>query len=156
MEEAATRAGVESIDGVEVVPLPQFPDERGAVYRMIRATDPHFRGFGEVYFSIVYPDVVKAWKRHRIATVNFACPVGSVTVALYDDRPGSPTRGAVGDIVLAPDRYSLLVIPAGVWHGFKGMSEPMALLVNCATEVFDSEEFERIPPFAPAIPYVWR
>jgi dTDP-4-dehydrorhamnose 3,5-epimerase len=74
---------------------------------------------------------------------------------MYDDRPASPTRGTTMEIVLGADRYALLVIPPGVWHGFKGMSEPIALLANCATDPFDPEEFERVDPSTTFIPYSW-
>ena len=39
------------IDGVKVVPLRQIVDERGKIMHMLKATDPHFLGFGEIYFS---------------------------------------------------------------------------------------------------------
>ncbi len=42
------------IQGVEVVPLRRIPDERGTIFHMLRATDPHFQKFGEIYFSTVY------------------------------------------------------------------------------------------------------
>jgi len=41
------------IEGVRVVPLRQIPDERGKVMHMLRADDPHFERFGEIYFSTV-------------------------------------------------------------------------------------------------------
>ena len=28
---------------------------------MLRADEPHFERFGEIYFSLVYPGGVKAW-----------------------------------------------------------------------------------------------
>ncbi len=31
---------------------------------MLKRTDPHFIEFGEIYFSTVYPGVVKGWHRH--------------------------------------------------------------------------------------------
>ena len=42
------------IDGVQVVPLRRFADERGSVLLMLKETDPHFVRFGEIYFSTVY------------------------------------------------------------------------------------------------------
>ena len=41
------------IDGVRLTPLRIIGDERGSVMHMLRATDAHFAGFGEVYFSTV-------------------------------------------------------------------------------------------------------
>ena len=47
------------IDGVVITPLKQIRDERGAVLHMLRTDAPHFAGFGEVYFSVVNPGVIK-------------------------------------------------------------------------------------------------
>ena len=47
------------IDGVLVVPLRQIPDERGKIMHMLRVDDEHFERFGEVYFSVSYPGVIK-------------------------------------------------------------------------------------------------
>ena len=40
------------IDGVIVTPLKQFFDERGKVMHMLHEEAPHFKRFGEIYFSI--------------------------------------------------------------------------------------------------------
>ena len=52
------------IDGARVVPLQRVADERGTVMHMLSATDPHFLGFGEIYFTTVYGGVVKGWRTY--------------------------------------------------------------------------------------------
>ena len=143
------------IEGVNVVPLRRIADERGAVFHMLKRTDPHFVDFGEIYFSSVYAGVIKAWKSHRRLTTNYACIFGRIRLVLFDDRQESSTRGTVMQLELGPDAYSLVVIPPGVWHGFQGASEPLAILANCATEPHDPEELDRLEPGAEAIPFDW-
>lgn len=143
------------IDGVLVVPLARIPDERGTVYHMLKATDPHFRQFGEIYFSSVYRGVIKGWHRHREMTLNYACVFGRIKLALYDDRPESPTCGELQELFLGPDQHALAVVPPGVWNGFKGLSDPFALVANCCTHPHDPGRSERIDPFGGAIPYDW-
>jgi dTDP-4-dehydrorhamnose 3,5-epimerase len=143
------------IEGVEVIPLPRIPDERGTIYHMLRADDPHFREFGEIYFASVYAGVVKAWHRHRLMTLNYACIHGRVKLVCYDDRPDSPTRGNLGEIFLGPDNYSLVVIPPGIWNGHKGMGPGHSLIANCATHPHDPSQSERLDPFENEIPYDW-
>ena len=53
------------IDGVKIVPLRQIVDERGKIMHMLKATDPHFIGFGEIYFSCAWPGTIKAWHIHQ-------------------------------------------------------------------------------------------
>jgi dTDP-4-dehydrorhamnose 3,5-epimerase len=142
------------IDGVEFVPLRRIPDERGTIYHMLRATDPHFVAFGEIYFTSIYRDVVKGWHRHRDMTLNYACIAGRIKLVLYDDRPDSATQGAIVERFLGPDDYSLAIIPPGIWAGFKGMTDE-ALVANCATHPHDPTRTDRLDPFASDIPYQW-
>jgi dTDP-4-dehydrorhamnose 3,5-epimerase len=143
------------IDGVRVVPLARVPDERGTVMHMLRRTDPHFVEFGEIYFSTIYPTVVKGWHRHALMTLNYACVSGRIKLVLFDDRDGSPTRGELMEVFLGPDQYSLVVIPPGVWNGFKGMGTETAIVANCASHPHDPTRSERLDPFDNDIPYDW-
>ena len=36
---------------------------------MMKATDEHFVGFGEIYFSCSWPGAVKAWHIHKTMTI---------------------------------------------------------------------------------------
>ena len=143
------------IEGVQVIPLRRIPDERGTVYHMLRCTDGHFEQFGEIYFSTVYRGVVKGWHRHRDMTLNYACIDGRIKLVLYDDRDGSPTRGELQEVFLGPDHYALVIVPPGVWNGFKGMSEPHAIVANCCTRAHDPSHSDRLDPVENDIPYDW-
>jgi dTDP-4-dehydrorhamnose 3,5-epimerase len=148
-------SGDRPIEGVQLVALRRIPDQRGTVQHMLKVTDPHFLQFGEIYFSTVYRGATKAWKRHRRITLNYACVFGRVKVVLCDSRESSPTSGVVMEIFLGPDNHSLVVIPPGIWSGFAGMSDPLSIVANCATEPHDPDEVERVDPATPAIPYRW-
>jgi dTDP-4-dehydrorhamnose 3,5-epimerase len=143
------------IDGVQIVPLKQIPDERGKVMQMLRRTDAHFREFGEVYFSVVLPGAIKGWHLHKRMVINYAVPFGRIKLVLFDDRGESATRGQLQEIFLGQDNYSLVSVPAGVWNGFKGYGTTEAIVCNCATIVHDPDEIERLDPFDPRIPYDW-
>jgi dTDP-4-dehydrorhamnose 3,5-epimerase len=143
------------ISGVQVIPLRRIPDERGTILHMLRRTDPHFQQFGEIYFSTIYPGIIKGWHAHREMTLNYACVFGRVKLALYDERAGSPTQGNLMEVYLGQDAHALVVIPPEVWNGFKGMSDPMAIVANCCTHVHDPSRSSRLDPFDPRIPYDW-
>ena len=143
------------IEGVRIIPLRRIPDERGTILHMLRATDPHFIRFGEIYFSTVYPGVVKGWHRHREMTLNYSCVFGRIKLVLYDERDDSPTRGSLMEEFLGPDNYALAVIPPGVWSGFKGMHDPFAMVANCSTHPHDPSLSTRLDPFKNHIPYDW-
>jgi len=143
------------IEGVQVVPLKRIPDERGTVMHMLRATDPHFVQFGEIYFSTIYPGVIKGWHLHELMTLNYACVSGRIKLVLYDDREDSNTRGELMEIFLGPDHYSLVQIPPRVWNGFKGIGDRMAIVANCSTHPHDPSKTQRLDPSDTRIPYDW-
>jgi dTDP-4-dehydrorhamnose 3,5-epimerase len=143
------------IDGVLVVPLERFPDERGTVMHMLKRTDRHFVGFGEIYFSTVFPGIVKGWHRHHVMTLNYACVHGRIKLVLFDDREDSATRGELNEFFLGPDNYSLVQIPPEVWNGFKGLDHELSIVANCATHPHDRTQSERLNPFDSHIPYDW-
>jgi dTDP-4-dehydrorhamnose 3,5-epimerase len=143
------------IAGVKVIPLARIPDERGTIYHMLKCSDSHFEQFGEIYFSTAYRGVIKGWHRHSEMTLNYACVFGRVKLVLYDDREGSDSRGQLMELFLGPDDYRLVIIPPDVWNGYKGMSDPFAIIANCCTHVHDPARSSRLDPFDDSIPYDW-
>jgi dTDP-4-dehydrorhamnose 3,5-epimerase len=143
------------IHDVKVTPLRRIPDERGAVFHMLREDSPVFQRFGEIYFSTVYPGVVKGWHIHKRMTLNYAVPAGMVKLVCYDDRNDSPTRGEVQEVHVGELNYALVTIPPLVWNGFKGEGTLPALVANCATIPHDPDEIDRLDPFDNDIPYDW-
>jgi dTDP-4-dehydrorhamnose 3,5-epimerase len=144
------------IEGVIVTPLRQIFDERGKVMHMLREDSPVFSRFGEVYFSCTYPGAIKAWHLHRHMTLNYAVIHGEIKCVLYDDRPGSRTRGSVEEYFLSPENYCLVTVPPLVWNGFKGIGDKVSIVANCATLPHDPGEIERKSAFDPEIPYNWQ
>lgn len=143
------------IDGVIKTPLRQFHDDRGKVMHMLKSSDANFKSFGEVYFSWIYPNVVKAWHKHKVMEMNYTVPVGCIKVVLFDDRQHSPTYGQIDEYFMNSEDYYLLTIPAGVWYGFRSVNSQSAMIVNCSTIPHDSNEIERINYDDPMIAYDW-
>ncbi|BCB96306.1 dTDP-4-dehydrorhamnose 3,5-epimerase [Dissulfurispira thermophila] len=143
------------IDGVVIQPLKQIIDERGKVMHMIRSDSPLFTKFGEIYFSIVNPGAVKAWKRHLRMTQHFAVPVGKIKLVIYDDRLNSVSRKKIEILEIGEDNYHLVRIPPLLWYGFKGISKEFALVANCTDMPHEPVESEHIDPYDKKIPYNW-
>ncbi len=143
------------IQGVQLRPLNVIADERGAVMHMLKASDPHFEHFGEIYFSLIYPNAIKAWHLHKEMTLNYAVPSGMIKLVLYDDRPNSETRGEVNEFFLGDRNYALVTIPPNIWNGFKSIVPGVSLVANCATVPHRTDEIVRRDPFDTTIPYDW-
>ena len=144
------------IDGVEIKKLKKIPDERGSIFHMLRKDDPIFEEFGEIYFSKIYPGVVKGWHIHTKMTLNYAVISGMIKLVLYDDRKDSKTKGELMEIFLGDENYCLVKIPPNVWNGFKGIGVKEAIVANCATLPHDPKEIKRKDPFTKDIPYDWK
>ena len=143
------------IAGVIVKPLRKIPDERGCVMHMLRADDPEFERFGEIYFSTVRPGAIKAWHLHTEMTLHYAVVAGMIKLVLFDDREGSATRGEVQEVFVGEENYCLVKIPPLVWNGFKGIGRHTAIVANCATIPHRPEEIRRLDPLSGRIPYDW-
>ncbi len=144
------------IDGVLVVPLRRIPDERGMVMHMLRCDDSHFERFGEIYFSVVYPGMIKGWHLHKEMTLNYAVVSGMIKLVVYDDRPSSRTKGELQELFLGDSNYALVRVPPGLWNAMKGIGLTPSIVANCATLPHDPEEITRLNPFNNHIPYDWR
>jgi len=57
-------------------------------------------------------------------------------------------------IFLDPDDYSCVVIPHGVWNGFKGAAE-LSLIANYCTHAHDRSRSTHLEPFTDRIHNDW-
>ena len=147
-----------NIEGVKVIKLKKFPDERGSIYHMLRASDEHFTKFGEIYFSKIYKGAIKGWHIHKQITLNYCVVSGMVKLVLFDTRENSSTKGNLMELFIGDDNYCLVQIPVGIANGHKGITET-ALLSNVPDVPYDQlskDEMIRIDPHKNDIPYNWQ
>lgn len=145
------------IEGVKVRRLRFIPDERGFLMEILRSDWEEYEKFGQVYVTAAYPGVVKAWHYHKLQTDHFVCLHGMAKVVLYDRRNDSPTYGEVNEFFIGELNPCLIKIPPSVVHGFKGVSQDVALIVNVPTELYnyDDPDEHRLPYDTDEIPYEW-
>ena len=146
------------ITGVVVKTLKWIPDERGRLIEILREDDECFERFGQIYVTTALPGVVKGWHYHKRQTDHFACVAGMIKLVLYDQRPASKTTGQIDEFFLGVYHPILVKVPPLVLHGFKGVSDTEAVVVNVPTYPYhhkQPDEF-RLDPHSPKIPYDWR
>lgn len=122
---------------------------------MLRKDDSLFEQFGEIYFSVVNPGIIKGWHIHTQMTLNYAVIEGNIKLVLYDERETSPTKGMIQELFLGPDNYKLIKIPPMIWNGLKGVGTKPAIVANCSTIPHDPNEIQRLNPLNNHIPYDW-
>ena len=149
------------IDGVQIYPLKVIPDSRGRILHYMKKDHPAFVDFDiqEVYFSVIYPDAIKAWHRHTKMTLNYVVPMGNIKLVLYDQRADSPTAYETQEIYLGENSsHQLVRIPPMIWNGFMAVGGQTALVANITNLIHDPKEIERLNPEKrgnDSIPYDW-
>ena len=145
------------IKGVRTKSLRVIPDERGRLFEMLRRDDRLFLKFGQAYCTTVEHGVVKGWHVHKRQVDNFVCVAGMIKLVAYDERSGSPTKGTINEFFIGVHNPLLVQIPAGVHHGFKGLAEPEAVVINISTEPYHRRrpDEHRLDPRHSGIPYDW-
>ena len=144
------------IQGVEIIKKNQIVDDRGMILHMLRVDDKNYKKFGEIYFSTVNPNKIKAWHFHKLMTLNYAVVHGSIKLVLYDDRDESKTKGTIQEIILSNENHYLVSIPPKIWNGFCSSNNKHAILANCSDIPHDKEEIIRLPFDDPKFPYKWK
>jgi len=142
------------MDGVVVTPLKQIEDNRGKVMHFLRSDWDIFKGFGEVYFSVIKQGKVKGWKKHLKMTQNLVCVVGDIKLILYDERNNSSSSGQITELCIGENNYCLVTIPPGIWVSFSSLNGD-SILSNCASILHDPEEGVSLPVGTEIIPYSW-
>ncbi len=131
------------IQGVKISKLKIIADNRGKVMHMLRNDSPVFESFGEVYFSTIYENKIKAWHLHKESFLNYACINGKVKLTLFDDRKESATKNQYQELILSPKDYFLVTIPPNVWNGFKGIDKNDSIIANCLSLPHNENEMVR-------------
>ena len=110
---------------------------------MLRSDSKVFDTFGEIYFSTIFNNSIKAWHLHKKAVLNYACIIGKVKLVLFDDRKNSTSFGKYSEYILTPNNYYLITIPPYIWNGFIGIEKPESIIANCINLPHDENEMLR-------------
>jgi dTDP-4-dehydrorhamnose 3,5-epimerase len=151
------------IQGIEIEPIVQFPDDRGSFAELFRFGEPGLaRDFSaaqnsriQVSYTVSYPGVIKAIHYHFEQTDLWAPIIGMLQVILYDLRESSPTCGRLNTLFVGAMRPWKLRIPPGVGHGYKVVGPESSLLVYAMDRTYNPSDEGRIPFDDPGINYDW-
>ena len=143
------------IEGVHITPLRKIPDERGCIMHMLRVDSPVYEKFGEIYFSVAYPGVIKGWHEHTQQIQNYCVVSGMIKLVMYDNRPSSSTYKNMIEIFVGDQNYCLVTIPTGIINGYKCIGTTPCIVANCSTLPYQDGEMIRHDPSGNKVPYQW-
>jgi dTDP-4-dehydrorhamnose 3,5-epimerase-like enzyme len=151
------------IDGAQAIPRVVHQDPRGFLLETLRADDARADGarFKMSYTSLTIPGQfrdIDRWHVHRVQVDRFLVLLGEMTLALFDGREGSRTKGLLDVIRLAgvpgsnptspsPRDFTIymLPIPPGVLHSLGNLSSAPFLYQNYPTELYNASDEGRVP-----------
>lgn len=141
----------DKIEAGEIIERPGF------LMEVLRSDEGLIKKFGQTTFTVAYKGTIKAFHWHKKQDDLWFVATGKAKVVLHDLRKNSPTKGETQVIMAGKDDYKLIVIPAGVAHGYQVLSDEPVLLFYHTTEPYDaaSPDEERIPFNDPNINFNW-
>jgi len=115
------------LDGIILTPLKQIHHPKGDVFHAMKKSDGGYNGFGEAYFSTIYQDDIKGWKKHTKMTLNLIVTVGEIEFVVYND-----VNKEFFNVTLSHSNYQRLTVPPGYWVAFRGLGKH-SMLLNIAS-----------------------
>lgn len=126
------------IAGVICSPLKSYTDQRGwlaEIFRQDEMAPEHFPAMA--YVSVTNPGVGRGPHAHRDQTDLFCFyGPGDFKVVLWDNRADSPSFGIRQDFLLGESNPAVLIVPPGVVHGYRNMSDRPGFVCNFANRLY--------------------
>ncbi len=131
------------LEGIIKTKLKIINSNEGSVFHGLKKVEKSYNRFGELYFSSINHDCIKAWKFHKKMTSNLIVPVGEVLFCFFDDRKESKTYKNKFKVILSQRSYYRLTVPPRIWFGFKGLGKTTNLIANLSNMVHEPSEMIR-------------
>lgn len=115
----------------------------------------------QVNLTTTFPGRIRAWGIHRFTVDRLFAATGSLCIVCFDGRRGSPTFGCVNEFMLGGRNQGLVVIPPGVFHGWKNIGDDEATIVSMPSQLYNYDGPDRweltwdSPAARTIIPYQW-
>jgi len=127
------------IKDVIVKKLNRYNDDRGWLTEIFRSDELAFTP-AMSYVSLTNPGVVRGPHEHVAQSDCFVfLGPGTFRLYLWDRRAGSATEGEAWTEEVGEDNPSLVIVPPGVVHGYKCISDVPALSINLPDKLYKGE-----------------
>ena len=146
------------IRDVKIKELITHCDDRGYFREILRDNDNLLKKFGQTSITETYPGIIKAFHWHKKQDDLWYVASGMAQIVLYDLRKDSKTYRQTQVVYAGEKNPVLVLIPAGVAHGYMVLGNKPVLLFYHTTESYNKDEpdEERIPFDDPTINFDWR
>lgn len=127
-----------NIEGVIIKKLTKYMDKRGYLVETFREdTLPDRLKPAMSYVSFTKPGAVRGPHEHLKQTdVFFFIGPGSFKIKLWDNRKNRKAYGSFMEIKGGKNNPILIIIPPGIVHGYKNISEELAMVINYPDKLY--------------------
>ncbi len=127
------------IKDVIIKNLEKYNDERGWLTEIYRNDETDFQP-AMSYLSLTKPNVIRGPHEHAYQSdcFIFSGP-GTFEVHLWDRRANSQTQGEYARIIAGENEPKLIIVPPGVVHGYKCVSDSPGLSINLPDKLYKGE-----------------
>lgn len=160
--DSAGRWRMEPIAGLLFRPTRPVPHEDGTVTEVARRMWPEVADdVVQVHVTTTQPGRIRAWGLHAASSDRLFVVNGLVSIVVFDGRRESPTQGALNEFKMSDRSPGLIVIPYGLYHGWKNIGTTESFMINMPTAQYEYETPDALDlpydaPEAPAIvPFRW-
>jgi dTDP-4-dehydrorhamnose 3,5-epimerase len=127
------------IQGVIVKTLNKNKDERGWLAEIFRRDELNFNPVMS-YVSLTNPGVIRGPHEHAAQSDCFVfLGPGNFRLYLWDRQENSKTKGESLELEVGENNPSLVIVPPGVVHGYKCISDIPALSFNFPDKLYKGE-----------------
>ena len=125
-------------ENITVEKLKEIPTTGGKVQHAFKKSEKIISTVGEVYFSSIEKNIIRAWKFHTKMTLNLIVPLGMVKFVFYLEKKKEFSEYSIGE-----ENYVRLTVPPKIWFGFQGLKKKHNLIMNLTDLEHDSKEIKR-------------
>ncbi|MFA5023558.1 MAG: dTDP-4-dehydrorhamnose 3,5-epimerase family protein [Patescibacteria group bacterium] len=124
------------INGVIIKKLIKNEDARGWLSEIFRNDELNFNP-AMAYVSLTNPGVIRGPHEHvRQSDCFIFLGPGRFCLYLWDRRDSSETKGEALELEVGESNPSLVIVPPGVVHGYKCISDIQALSINLPDKLY--------------------
>ena len=131
-----------NIRDVHIYPIKKFADERGWLAELFRHDEIAEEFYPAMAYISVTEPLFQRGPHEHIDQADLFCFVGmgNFMLRLWDNRQDSPTFQNVMTMFLGEDNPQAVIIPKGVVHAYKNVSETeRGIVINCPNRLYMGE-----------------
>ncbi len=127
------------INGVIIKKIEKHEDNRGWLAEIFRRDELAF-DMSMAYVSLTKPGIIRGPHEHVQQSDCFVfLGPGAFRLHLWDRRDASATKGEALEIEVGENNPTLVIVPPGVVHGYKCISDIPALSINLPDKLYKGE-----------------